>query len=72
MKITYLKLINFIGIYNGTGLSEFEMKFDNNKNKIVLLLGKNGSGKSSVLSTLHPFASTLDDRTEFILSGRDG
>lgn len=72
MRITYLKLINFIGIYNGTGLSEFEMKFDNNKNKIVLLLGKNGSGKSSVLSTLHPFASTLDDRTEFILSGRDG
>lgn len=72
MRITYLKLKNFIGIYNGTGLTEFELDFYNNTNRIILLVGKNGSGKSTLISTLHPFADTMDDRPNIILSDKDG
>lgn len=72
MRITYLKLKNFIGIYNGTGLTTFELDFSNNFNRIILLVGKNGSGKSTLISTLHPFADTMDDRASIILTGKDG
>lgn len=72
MKITYLKLKNFIGIYNGMGKYEFELDFSKGDNIITLLLGINGSGKSTILSTLHPFSGTFDDKANIILTGVDG
>ena len=72
MKITYLKLRNFIGIYNGLGVKEVEFDLSKGLNPITLLVGKNGSGKSSVLSTLHPFAGTFDDKSSFILPNKQG
>ena len=71
MKILYLRLENFIGIYNGMNKSVYEVHL-NSKNKIVLLLGDNGSGKTTVLSCLHPFSGTMDDRNEIIRAGFDG
>jgi DNA repair exonuclease SbcCD ATPase subunit len=73
MRITYIKLKNFIGIYNGTGKTELEIDFSKkNKNRIIILAGENGSGKTTLLSTLHPFADTMDLRSDIILSGKDG
>lgn len=72
MRIIYLKLKNFIGIFNGAGKYEIELDFKENKNKIILLLGENGSGKTTILSALHPFATTMDERHNFILADKDG
>ena len=41
MKITYIKLENFIGIYAGTGRKILEIDFEKkNSNKIIMLLEK--------------------------------
>lgn len=63
---------NFIGIYNGTGLGEIEIDFIKSKNMMTILLGANGSGKSTILSTLHPYAKTNNDPSSIILTGEDG
>ena len=72
MKITYIKLVNFTGIYVGTGKTELEIDFSNNKNKIVMLLGGNGSGKTTLMSLLTPFRNTEDNRTDIIIKGQKG
>ena len=73
MKITYFKAKNFIGIYAGTGKTEIEIDFTiNNKNDIILLLGTNGCGKSSLASIMHPMRETFDARKTIILEGKDG
>lgn len=55
---------------------EITIDFTQSKNKIVLLVGPNGSGKTSILSTLHPFAysGNMDVRanTNIIIDGCDG
>ena len=73
MKITYIKLENFIGIYAGTGKKSIEIDFTKkNKNKIIMLLGKNGSGKTTLMSALSPMRGTNDDRADFIIEGENG
>jgi len=73
MKITRLKLVNFIGIKHGTGLDEIEINLNSdNKHKIIMLIGANGSGKSTILSQLHPFKDSFDDRKSLIMDGVDG
>lgn len=72
MKILYLKLKNFIGIYNGMRRTEIELDFSKSKNKFVLIVGKNGSGKSTILNALHPFSSNIEEKSTFIRPGKDG
>lgn len=76
MKITYLKLKNFVNIISGMKKSEIEIDFNKSKNKLIVLSGKNGSGKTSILSELHPFAScgNMDVRSDscLIKEGMDG
>lgn len=57
MKILYLKLENFSSILTCLEKSILEIDFTQCKNKIILLEGPNGSGKTSILSTIHPFAT---------------
>lgn len=66
MKITYLKAENFAGIKIGTGRDVIEIDFSNNKNPLVLLLGENGSGKTSLMSILHPLRGTNDNRSPIL------
>jgi len=71
MRITRLKLVNFIGIKDGMNKDEIEIFFPDNGNKFTILNGGNGCGKSTILSTLHPFKETFDDRKELIY-GEEG
>ena len=72
MRITRLKLVNFIGIKNGTGKNEIELFFPKNDNIITMFNGKNGSGKSTIMSQLTPYKDSFDDRKSLILSGKEG
>ena len=72
MRITRLKLVNFIGIKNGTGKDEIELTFPKNKNIITMFNGKNGSGKSTIMSQLTPYKDSFDDRKQLILAGKEG
>lgn len=72
MKIKYIKLQNFAGIYAGTGLTDLTVDFSKNQNKIIMLIGGNGSGKTTLLSCLQPFRETNDRRKSIILEGKDG
>jgi len=73
LKITYLKLVNYAGIWAGMDRTTFEADFTKGNSKIVLLFGKNGSGKTTILSALHPFMdSNNDNRTKLIMDGLEG
>ena len=77
MKLTKIKLVNFASIYSAMDLAEISINFQKKcKNKICLIVGKNGSGKTSLLSNMHPFPhlGTLDIRNgqDLIRDGMDG
>lgn len=76
MRVTYLKLENVAGIYVGLNRKVLEIDFQNAANKIVSIQGANGRGKTVLLSSITPFASTtsLDERStlNYILNGKSG
>ena len=76
MKITYVKLVNVSSIQTGSNVNELEIDLSNSRNRIILIGGPNGCGKTSLLSCLHPFAynGTLDDRSSepLIVPGKEG
>lgn len=53
MRYLYIKLTGYIGIYNGSGLEEIEIDLSKSTNKIILVSGSNGSGKSSLLNAIN-------------------
>jgi DNA repair exonuclease SbcCD ATPase subunit len=67
MKIKYLLLENFSGIYAGTNKTKLEIDFKNNKNRIIVFNGENGCGKSTCLSLMHPLRGTNDDRDKTMI-----
>lgn len=76
MKVLYLRLKNFSMILTGLSALDIQIDFSNAKNKIILLEGPNGIGKTTILSTIHPFATngTFDVRSEvsLIIEGEEG
>ena len=48
MKIEKLILKNFASIKNATEANEIEIDFKDTQNKICLLIGPNGSGKTRI------------------------
>ena len=66
MKILYLKLTNFINIVTAFNTETIEIGFSKSNNNVVLLTGPNGSGKTSILSCLHPFPTNgnMDVRSD--------
>ena len=63
MRLLYLKLVNYVNIYNGLGKHELEIDFSKCRNKMCIIKGENGSGKSSIFNSIHPF---MDDSIVFI------
>lgn len=67
MLLKRLKLVNYGGIYNGMGLYEIEIDFTKCQNRIILIKGDNGTGKSTIEMALKPLP---DDNNSFI-NGKD-
>ena len=76
MKVTYLKLENVAGLVVGSNLDSFEIDFTKSTNKIIAIVSSNSTGKSVLLSSIHPFSGvcTLDERSTlpYIVVGKNG
>ena len=59
-------------IFAGMRQRSIEIDLSKSKNKVVLLIGDNGSGKSSILKEMHPFPDAGDSRRNAVLKGEDG
>lgn len=55
MKLLRARLKGLIGVCRASGLHDISIDFTKCKHKIVLIVGKNGSGKSTISDSLHPF-----------------
>ena len=77
MRITYIRLVNFVGVYAAMGLKEISFSFDKIDKPIIQLYGKNRCGKTVLIQQLHPFSSinlSGDERNDLslILPGENG
>ena len=57
LKIVYIKLENFIGVYAAMKRKSIELSFDNIDKPIIQIYGPNRSGKSVLEQQLHPFSN---------------
>lgn len=57
MRILYIKLENFIGVYAAMKRKSIELSFDNIDKPIIQIYGPNRSGKSVLEQQLHPFSN---------------
>ncbi len=55
VNLIRMKLVNFVGVKLGMDLDEIEIDRSKSKNNIILLIGENGSGKSSLMMEMTPF-----------------
>lgn len=53
MRLAFIKLVGYIGIYNGLGLNEISIDFSKCKYKKILIKGDNGCGKTTLRTALH-------------------
>lgn len=68
MKIVFFRLKGYIKILNGTGLDEICLDFSSFKNRIILVQGENGCGKSTIISALSPTPDGSDSfRTDVFI-----
>ena len=65
MRFGRIKLVNYIGIYNGLGLNEIDIDFTKCKHNKVIIKGRNGSGKSTLLTSLSP----IPDKNNMFIPG---
>lgn len=72
MRITRIKLENFAGVYQGSGKTEIEILFPDNKKLITMFNGRNGSGKTCIMSQLHPYKDSFDERRNLIIDDCTG
>ena len=57
MKILYIKLDNFIGVFAAMGVKSISFDFSKINKPIIQIYGKNRSGKTVLLQQLHPYSS---------------
>ena len=63
MKIVYIRLVGYIGIWNGLGLNDLELDLSKSKHKIILISGINGCGKSTLLRAISLLPDSSQDFT---------
>lgn len=75
-KINRLYLQNFLCIQSGMHRNDVTLDFTDSNKKVNIFIGKMGSGKTSILGHLQPFADygTLDvkNKLDEIIPGKDG
>lgn len=72
-KLTYFRAQNIIGFVSGLGKKNFVLDLHDYKNKdIMVIVGDNATGKSTFLSMIHPIHNTADDRSKFVVEGKEG
>ena len=76
MKLEYIKLENFALVEAGMKLNTLELDFRKSSNTVTLITGNNGTGKTGLLSNLHPFATLghleARDDMDLIIPGKNG
>ena len=76
MRVTYIRLDNVAGLLAGSDRDSLEISFDQAMNKIISIQGRNGIGKTVLISSIHPFSyvTSLDERSTlpYIKRGKDG
>ena len=76
MRVTYIKLENVAGLMVGSSKPSIEIDFSQSTNKIISIQGRNGVGKTVLISSIHPFSyvGSIDDRSNlsYILKGKNG
>lgn len=60
MRLLDIKLVNYCGIKNGTKLNEIFIDLRKCKNNILLIRGRNGGGKSTLMNAMSPFPESSD------------
>lgn len=68
MRFTHVRLVNYIGIYQGCMLNELSIDFTKCKNRICMIKADNGGGKSTLLKAL----SVYPDGNDMIIPGKPG
>lgn len=61
MKLVYAEFVGYADILAGTGKKKLILDLNKSHNRITLIVGPNGSGKTAIMSKLHPFAFTIGD-----------
>lgn len=59
MFIERLELKNYAAIKAGMGVEHLKLNIPRNGNRITLLMGENGSGKSAILDQLQPYSTSI-------------
>ena len=69
MQITYFRLKGYINILQGMGQDEIIIPFNQFHNRIILIQGENGTGKSTILKALSPNPDSADSfRTDVMVN----
>lgn len=77
-KLSYFQAVNVIGFVSGLGKRNFVLDLEGDKGgkllekDILVILGDNATGKSTLLSLIHPTHTPSDDRQKFIVPGKEG
>lgn len=77
IKLIRMKLVNFARIKSGMGVNALTVDFTKLPNILSLIVGSNGSGKTSLMQCIHPFpynTCTGDSggNAQLIIEGMDG
>lgn len=77
IEVLNMRLVNHARIMAGLQISDLYIDFERLRNPFYLFIGVNGSGKTTILHSIHPFAynTAVGDNTsnsEFIVAGQDG
>lgn len=72
MRWMYFKMTGYIGVEDGLGLRELEIPFNKCKNNVCLIVGKNGSGKSTIENALSPLPDASTCYTPGVSASKEG
>lgn len=65
MRLNRVVLKNYVGIFNGMHKHTIDIDFTKCRNNIAIIKGDNGSGKSSLFKSIHPFS----DASYYLIDG---